>query len=86
MVDDKTDLNLSYFYYNADNFQNDSSFSLPLGASSREHGVTASLSRRLTNHLRMNMRYAYYSFQDLTFGGHDSFQSHLIYSSLQYRF
>ena len=38
MLDDKTDLNLGYFYYQADNYQNNSEFGLPLGAEASSTG------------------------------------------------
>jgi hypothetical protein len=86
VVDDKTDLNLSYFYYDSDNGHNNSNLALPLGSDSREHGVTVGLTRRLSSRVRLNLRYSYYNFHDLTFGGHEDFTSHLVFSSLQYRF
>src|SRR5262249_20860157 len=45
VLNDKTDLNLGYFYYQADNFEDNSSVGLPLGAGAEEHGVTATLLR-----------------------------------------
>ncbi len=86
VLDDKTDLNLNYFFYDSDNTQNDPAIVLPLDAASREHGVLATLTRRITKNLRMNLRYGYYNFHDLTSGGHNDFEAHLIYTSLQYRF
>ncbi len=86
VLDNKTDLNLGYFYYQPDNPQNNSAAGLPLGAAAQEHGVTASLTRRLSDHLRLNLRYAFTHFEDLTSGGFNNFQAHLVSSSLQYRF
>lgn len=86
VVDDKTDLNLGCFYYNSDNFDDNSLSGLPLGVSVKEHGVTASVTRRLTPNLRLNLRYAYSHFDDEGSGDHNNYEAHLIYSSLQYRF
>ncbi len=52
VVDDKTDLNVNYFYYQADDYQDNSTAGLALGAGAREHGVTATLTRRITRNLR----------------------------------
>jgi hypothetical protein len=86
VLDDKTDLNLGYFYYRADNYQDNSTVGLPLGAGAEEHGVNATLSRRLTKNLRLSLRYGYYHYDDETFGGHQDYFAHVIYTSLRYRF
>jgi hypothetical protein len=86
VLDDKTDLNVGYFYYRADDFQDNSAFGLPLGAGGEEHGINATLTRRLTKHLRLALRYGYYHYDDETFGGHQDYHAHLVYTSLRYRF
>jgi hypothetical protein len=86
VLDDKTDLNLNYFYYQADDYQDNSSVGLPLGAGAREHGVTATLTRRINPHLRLNLKYGYYNYEDALTGGNSNFEAHLIFASLQYRF
>ena len=86
VLDDKTDLNLSYFYYLADNYRDNSPAGLPLGAGAEEHGVNATLTRRLSKKVRLSVRYGYYHYHDETFGGNQDFSSHVIYTSLRYRF
>jgi len=86
VLDDKTDLNLSYFYYRADNYNDNSSAGVPYGAGAEENGITATLSRRITEQLRLALRYGYYHFTDQTSGGHNDYDAHVLYSSLQYRF
>ena len=43
VLDDKTDLNLGYFYYRADDGQNNIVGGVPLGTDTEEHSVTATL-------------------------------------------
>ena len=86
VLDDKTDLNLGYFYYQADNYQDNSDVGVPLGAGGHEHGVTATLARRLSKNLRLSLRYGFYTYDDETFGGNRDYNTHLIYTSLRYRF
>jgi hypothetical protein len=86
VLDEKSDLRVGYLYYQSDNFQDNSEFGLPLGMSAQEHGVTATYTRRLTKNVRLNVRYGYFQYVDETFGGTQDYQSHMIYSSLQYRF
>jgi predicted porin len=86
VVDNKTDLNLGYFYYESDNLQLNSAEGLPLGAAARESCVTAMLTRRLTPHLRLNLKYGYSHLNDLASGGYNNYDAQVVYSSLQYRF
>jgi hypothetical protein len=86
VLDNKTDLNLGYFYYRADNYEDNSEAGLPLGISEEEHGITATITRRLTKNLRLRLKYGYYNFDEDTFGGNRNYDSHFVYSSLQYRF
>jgi hypothetical protein len=86
VVDDKTDLNLGYFYYQADDYQDNSNAGLAVGAGAREHGVTATLTRRITQNLRASLKYGYYNYADAASGGFNNFEAHLIFASMQYRF
>ena len=86
VLDDKTDFRLAYFYYRADDYQDNSTVGLPYGAGGQEHAVTATLIRRLSQRIRLTLRYGFFHYTDDTFGGNRDFDSHLVYSSLQYRF
>ena len=86
VVDDKTDLNLSYNYYRADNYVNNATVGLPYGAGAEEHGVTAEMVRRLTENLRLSLKYGFYRYTDEASGGNNDFTSHLILATMQYRF
>lgn len=86
VLNDKTDLNLGYFYYQADNYQDNSEFGVPLGAGGHEHGVTATLLRRINKHLSVSLKYGFYTYNDQTYGGNRDYTSNLIYSTLRYRF
>ncbi len=86
VLDDKTDLNLSYFYYQADNYRDNSTVGVPYGVGAEEHGITATLVRRLTRNLRLTLKYGYFDYADVTSGGNRNYQAHMVFSSLQYRF
>jgi hypothetical protein len=86
VVDDKTDLNLGFVYYQADDYSNNSSAGLPLGAGAEEQSVTATLTRRITRNLRVNLKYAYSHYNDRASGGNNNYNAQMVYSSLQYRF
>ena len=86
VVDNKTDLKLSYLYYRADDYHDNSAIGVPYGAGDEEHSITATITRRLTDKIRLSLKYGFFHYTDQTFGGHRDFDSHLVYSSLQYRF
>jgi len=86
VLDDKTDLNVGYFYYRADDYKDISPQGVPYGAGGQEHGVTATLTRRLNKNLRVMLRYGFFHSDDDLAGGHQNFDAHGIFSTLQYRF
>jgi hypothetical protein len=87
VVDNKTDLQAQYFYYRAfDNYTDNSAFGVPYGANAKESAVTATLTRRLRDNIRLALRYGFFSYRDAASGGNNNYDAHLIYSSLQIRF
>ncbi len=86
MLDEKTDLNVSYLYYISGDYNNNSPQGVPYGAGSEEHAVTATLTRRLSQNVRLALKYGYYRYGDVTFGGNRDFGANLITASLRYRF
>jgi hypothetical protein len=86
VVDDKTDLNLGYLYYRADNYENNSAFSVPYGAGAEEHSVSAGITRRLRQNIRLFLRYAYSHYGDETFGGNGDYDAHMVSCTLRYLF
>jgi hypothetical protein len=86
VLDDKTDLTLSYFYYLADDYQDNSFAGVPYGAGGQEHGVAATFVRRLSKHIHWTLRYGYYHFDDVSYGGNNNYEAHVLSTSLRYRF
>lgn len=84
-LDDKTSLDVGYFYYRANDYQPPVN-GVPYGAGAEEHSVTASLTRRITQNLRWNLKYAFTHYKDSASGGNFDYNAHVIFSSLQYRF
>jgi hypothetical protein len=85
-LDNRTDLQLQYFLYYADNDIDQDVLSVPYNSSSEEHGFAATLTRQLTAALRWTLKYGYFTNNDDTFGGNKDYDAHLVYSSLQLRF
>ncbi len=86
VLDDKTTMNASYFYYRADNYQDNSNIGVPYGSGAEEHGITATLMRQLTKNLRWTLRYGFFRNRDELYGGRNNYDAHSAFSSIQYRF
>jgi hypothetical protein len=86
VLDDRTDLQAQYSYYLADNFRDVSSVTQPYGAGTEEHGVLATLVRRISPRLRMTFRYGFFTSRSELGGGFNDYDAHLLYTSAQYLF
>jgi hypothetical protein len=85
-LNDKTDLRAEYSYYRADNYENNSLVALPYGMGATEHTVSASVSRQIAKNVRLKVQYSYFHYTDETSGGHNNYEAHAVFSSLQFRF
>jgi hypothetical protein len=85
-LSDKTDLQATYSYYRANNYQDNSAVTQPYGAEGNEHGVTATVAHRLRKNVLLTLRYGFFRGHDVTSGGFNNYEAHLVYSSIQYRF
>ena len=86
VLDDRTDLNVSYFYYQADDYTDNSPIGVPYGAGGQEHSVTATLTRRLSERIRVSLKYGYFRYIDSASAGNADFGASLVYATLRYRF
>jgi peptidoglycan hydrolase-like protein with peptidoglycan-binding domain len=86
VLDDKTDLNVSYFYYQADDYYNNSLEGVPYGAGAQEHCITATLTRRISDRIRLSLKYGYFRCLDAAAGGNADFGANLVYATFRYRF
>lgn len=86
VLDDKTDLNLGYTYYLADNYTDNTPVGVPYGSGAEEHAISATLLRRITKNIRASLRYSYYYYTDDSAGGFRDYDAHGVYTGLQYRF
>jgi hypothetical protein len=85
-LDQKTDLRAEYSYYRADNYENNALVAVPYGMAATEHTVSASVSRQIAKNIRLKVQYSYFNYTDQTSGGHNNYEAHSLYSSLQFRF
>ena len=86
VLDPKTDLQMSYFYYRADNYEDNSADGVPYGVGAEEHTLTCGIVRKIRENIRLSLKYGFFTWDDETSGDHNNYDAHMIYSSLQYRF
>jgi hypothetical protein len=86
LIDNKTDLFADYSFYCANDHFNNAVVAVPYGLGATEHTASATITRQLTKQVRLLLRYGYFNYRDVTSGGHNNYQAHSIFSSLQFRF
>ena len=86
VVDEKTDVRAEYSYYRADNYENNALVAQPYGMGATEHTVGATITRQIAKNVRLKVQYGYFRYRDETSGGHNNYDAHAVFSSLQFRF
>lgn len=85
-LDQKTDLQVQYSFYRANDFLDNSSSSVAYGAGETENIVTATLKHDLTDRMQVALKYGYFANRDKASGGNNDYNAQLVMSTLQYRF
>lgn len=85
-LDEKTSLKMDGTYYRASDYTNDSSIGMPYGDNAQEYTASISLTRQVSETVRVTLQYSYYNFMDDTYGDSTNYEGHLIYASTQIRF
>ncbi|HTL78139.1 MAG TPA: hypothetical protein VL136_01935 [Candidatus Babeliales bacterium] len=86
IIDDKTDFFADYYFYCANDYFKNAVVAMPYGMGSTEHAVSATVTRKLSKNTRLQLKYGYFNYRDVTSGGHNNYQAHSLFSSLQIRF
>lgn len=86
LIDDRTDFYADYSFYCANDHFKNAVVAVPYGLGATEHTASATLTRQLTKQVRLLLRYSYSNYRDVTSGGHNNYQAHSLFSSLQFRF
>jgi hypothetical protein len=85
-INKKTDIQLRYAYYQADDYANNSAFSQPYGAGDKQNNFTATITRRISKTLQVSLKYGFFCNRDETSGGINNFNAQLVYLSMHYQF
>lgn len=83
---EKTDFDVTYTYYFADNFVENWEDSTPYGVGEYEHGVRFGVTHRIHDNFVWNGGYGFYYFREDTTGGMRDYDAHLLYTGLTMRF
>lgn len=86
IIDDKTDFYADYYFYCANDYLNNAAVAVPYGEGATENAVSATVTRKLSKSMRLQLKYGYFNYRDATSGGHNNYQAHSLFSSLQIRF
>jgi hypothetical protein len=86
IIDDKTNIYTDFSFYCANDHFKNAVVAVPYGEGATEYTASATMTRQLTKQMRLLLRYGYFNYRDDTFGGHNNYRGHSIYSSLQFRF
>ena len=86
VLDELTDLRADYTFYRANDYFKNTRVALPYGMGATEHQVSVIASRQFTKQIRLTLQYRFFDYSDETFGGHNNYTAHSIFSALQYRF
>jgi hypothetical protein len=86
VIDDKTDFFADYYFYCANDYFKNAVVAMPYGMGATEHAVSATVTRKLSKNMRLLLKYGYFNYRDVTSGGHNNYQAHSLFSTLQIRF
>jgi len=86
VIDDKTDFFADYYFYCANDYLKNAVVAVPYGMGATENAVSATVTRKLSKNMRLMLKYGYFNYRDVTSGGHNNYQAHSLFSSLQVRF
>jgi hypothetical protein len=86
IIDDRTEFFADYSFYCANDHYKNPAVAMIYGLGATEYTASATLTRQLTKNMRLLLRYGYFNYRDVTSGGHNNYQAHSLFSSLQVRF
>ena len=85
-VDDNTDVQVNYTAYEADNYIDNSAYTVPYGVGEKEKMIGASVTHRFSEQMMVSANYTYADFSSVTVGGYNDYTAHTLYGRVMYRF
>ncbi|HEX4139895.1 MAG TPA: hypothetical protein VHY09_06075 [Candidatus Methylacidiphilales bacterium] len=85
-INAKTRLQVDYSYYDAYNYQDNSSYSQPYGVGAVQNSLMVTLSRELSKTVKVSLKYGFYQGHDDTNGGQQNYNAQLVYATTEFGF
>lgn len=86
-LDDQTDIYVDYILYKAQgNYVDNSTRSVAYGTEGKSQDIALTWHRRLDRHTSLTFKYTYSKYDDAVAPTYASYEAHLLYGKLQYRF
>jgi mono/diheme cytochrome c family protein len=85
VVDNKTDLTVTYSFSQGDFSQANQALGLPLGSDYHLHGLQAGVTRRVKQNTKLGLEYIFQRYTDAASGGIYNYTAHGIFSTLSFR-
>jgi len=85
LLNDRTELNLSYDFSYANYGQDNQAFGLPLGLDYRRHGLRAGLARRFWKRFLTNLEYVWSRYDEPSSGHFHDYTAHGFFATLHLR-
>jgi hypothetical protein len=85
VLNNQTDLKLTYDFSSADYSQNNVADGLPLGIDYQRHGVRVGLGRQFWKRFRANLEYAWFYYDEPSSGGFNDYTAHGVFGTLAMR-
>ncbi len=85
-IDDKTSFQCAYSFYQCDNWVDDSFQTMPYGSEGEEHTIMATVNREITRNIILTLRYGHVDYKDVTSDNNNSFDGHLAYAGMKFKF
>ena len=82
VLNEKTDLHLSYYFSYADYGQSGETAGLPLGIQYQRHGVQAGISRSLAKYFKVRLQYGFYYYDEPSSGTINNYTGHSVFATV----
>jgi len=83
-LDDLTDLDVRYHWFQTRNYRDISAIGMPYGSQSEEHGVFVHLARRIDERMKVGVGYGWFSNDEAFAGGNYDYHVHLVTTSFEF--
>ena len=85
VLNEKTDLQLSYYFSYADYGQSGETAGLPLGIQYQRHGLQAGITRSVHKYFKVKLQYGFFLYDEPSSGNYNDYTAHSIFATVTMR-